>query len=319
MVSERKLAANRRNAQRSTGPKTPAGKAAVRYNALQHGLLAQEVVITAGDGREDPAELQRLLSALVEDLQPVGALEDLLLQKIAICYWRLRRAVRVESAEIRRSYGVPPVEGAGSADSWGTQVAALLTSSAASRDLPGGVSPNLEASCAGLDRLLKIVTDACLTIQFTGQLTESCRDRLLNAYGKEEGSVGYTCFVHNYWITDRDKIAEEDPEKEAQGPSAEDCARIILFTLTAEERRLRSLRRKVVKREALERERKVLLDELDRACLGLPPEEATDRLLRYETAIERQPYRALAELEHLQRRRGGEAVPPPINVEVSNN
>ena len=41
-VSLKKIEANRRNAKKSTGPKTGRGKAAVRYNALKHGVLAWE-------------------------------------------------------------------------------------------------------------------------------------------------------------------------------------------------------------------------------------------------------------------------------------
>jgi hypothetical protein len=50
-ASERKIQANRRNALRSTGPKTERGKRTVARNAIKHGILAREVVITAGDAR----------------------------------------------------------------------------------------------------------------------------------------------------------------------------------------------------------------------------------------------------------------------------
>ena len=53
-----------------------------------------------------------------------------------------------------------------------------------------------------------------------------------------------------------------------------------------------------------------------KASLDLPPSEALDKILRYETTISRQLYKAVAELERLQGFRKGELVPPPINVEV---
>ena len=53
-VSKASLAANRRNARKSTGPKTPEGKARARQNALKHGLLAREVVVSDGDGDFGP-------------------------------------------------------------------------------------------------------------------------------------------------------------------------------------------------------------------------------------------------------------------------
>jgi len=53
MTSNRKAEANRRNARKSTGPKTPEGKAAVRLNALKHGLLSREVLLP-GEDEERP-------------------------------------------------------------------------------------------------------------------------------------------------------------------------------------------------------------------------------------------------------------------------
>jgi hypothetical protein len=49
MTSEKQIQANRRNALKSTGPKTPEGKAAVRHNALRHGLLSRDVLLPGED------------------------------------------------------------------------------------------------------------------------------------------------------------------------------------------------------------------------------------------------------------------------------
>ena len=51
MTSARKAEANRRNALKSTGPNTPEGKAAVRLNALRHGLLTQQILLPGEDER----------------------------------------------------------------------------------------------------------------------------------------------------------------------------------------------------------------------------------------------------------------------------
>ena len=93
MTSNRKAEANRRNAQKSTGPKTPGGKAAVRLNALKHGLLSREVLLPG----EDEEALRELGERLRAELQPVGELEDLLVDRIVAAYWRIRRLVRVEA------------------------------------------------------------------------------------------------------------------------------------------------------------------------------------------------------------------------------
>ena len=51
---------------------------------------------------------------------------------------------------------------------------------------------------------------------------------------------------------------------------------------------------------------------------NLPPAKVMDKIMRYETKLERQLYRAMAQLERIQRMRRGEAIPAPLSVEVSN-
>jgi hypothetical protein len=101
MVSENQKQANIQNAQFSTGPVTQEGKAVVAHNAVKHGIFAKDLVINAGDGRENELEYHELLAELKRDLLPVGRMEMLLLEKIAVNYWRLRRLVRHEIGEIR--------------------------------------------------------------------------------------------------------------------------------------------------------------------------------------------------------------------------
>src|SRR5918997_7079192 len=93
MSSARKAAANRQNALKSTGPKTPDGKAAVRLNALRHGLLSEEILLPGEDGEA----LRELAERLRAELQPVGELESILVDRITSLLWRLRRLERVEA------------------------------------------------------------------------------------------------------------------------------------------------------------------------------------------------------------------------------
>ena len=94
MTSERQIAANRANALHSTGPKTPEGKAAVRHNALRHGLLARDVVLP----EEDLDAFEDLLNQVRAELSPVGRIEELLVDRIVNIMWRLGRSARVETA-----------------------------------------------------------------------------------------------------------------------------------------------------------------------------------------------------------------------------
>jgi hypothetical protein len=93
MTSEKKAEANRRNALKSTGPKTPEGKSAVRLNALRHGLRSEEILLPG----EDDEALRELDEYLRAELQPVGELENLLIDRVVAAYWRLRRVGRVEA------------------------------------------------------------------------------------------------------------------------------------------------------------------------------------------------------------------------------
>jgi len=87
MTSERQKVANRENALRSTGPKTPEGKAAVRFNSLRHGALAQTVVLPG----EDAEAFENLRNEVWANYSPVGPIEEFLVTRTANIMWRLQR------------------------------------------------------------------------------------------------------------------------------------------------------------------------------------------------------------------------------------
>ena len=93
MTSKKQANANRRNALKSTGPKTPEGKAAVSRNALRHGFLSRVTLLPG----EDEEALRELAEQLRNDLRPVGELETLQVEQIVAGYWRLRRLGRIEA------------------------------------------------------------------------------------------------------------------------------------------------------------------------------------------------------------------------------
>ena len=93
MTSPKKAEANQQNALKSTGPKTLEGKAAVRLNAVKHGLLSEHVLLPD----EDEDALRELSERLLAELQPEGELENLLVDRITAATWRLRRLGRVEA------------------------------------------------------------------------------------------------------------------------------------------------------------------------------------------------------------------------------
>ena len=87
MASRRQCEANRLNAQKSTGPRTPEGKSRSRRNAITHGLTAREIILA----HEDPAQFEALLEALKLRFRPRDALEEELVGRIAGLVWRLKR------------------------------------------------------------------------------------------------------------------------------------------------------------------------------------------------------------------------------------
>ena len=94
MATKKQTAANRRNAKRSTGPKTPGGKAASSMNALRHGLRARTVVLP-GESRE---EFDRIHGALEDQYRPQNPRERHLVDQAAIAQWKLARAEAFEAA-----------------------------------------------------------------------------------------------------------------------------------------------------------------------------------------------------------------------------
>jgi hypothetical protein len=99
-TSQKRVEANQRNAQLSTGPKTVEGKKISSCNAAKHGLLVKDVVINTRGNKEDQAEFDALLAQMRNAYAPVDIVEDLLVQEIAISYWRSARALRCERGDV---------------------------------------------------------------------------------------------------------------------------------------------------------------------------------------------------------------------------
>jgi hypothetical protein len=98
-VSERKLAANRANAQRSTGPRTPEGKSRAAMNALRHGILARSAFNAKIDGEERRAEFDELVLGLAQEYQPRTTTEIMTVQQLAGCYWKLAKIWNYETRQ----------------------------------------------------------------------------------------------------------------------------------------------------------------------------------------------------------------------------
>ena len=93
MTSLRQIEANRRNALKSTGPKTETGKQASRCNALRHGLTAETVIAAL----EDAEDYKAFEATIIADYDAQSAVERELVLRLASILWRLRRATAMET------------------------------------------------------------------------------------------------------------------------------------------------------------------------------------------------------------------------------
>jgi hypothetical protein len=91
--TDKQIAANRLNALKSTGPKTPEGRAAVRLNGVKHGLHAQTLVLKG----ESESDFAALLECYEAEYAPATPTEEALVQQIAMATWRLRRLYHAEA------------------------------------------------------------------------------------------------------------------------------------------------------------------------------------------------------------------------------
>jgi hypothetical protein len=93
MSTQAQINANQQNAQKSTGPRTVEGKAAVSQNAVKHGLFASEAVIKG----ENEADFDLFSKEMLSELAPVGFMESILVGRVVSLWWRLRRLERMQN------------------------------------------------------------------------------------------------------------------------------------------------------------------------------------------------------------------------------
>jgi hypothetical protein len=93
MATQAQILANRRNAQKSTGPRTADGKGVSAKNATKHGLFAQSDVVIS----EDQGDFDAFRDEMLAELSPVGVMESVLARRIVSLTWRLGRTERMQN------------------------------------------------------------------------------------------------------------------------------------------------------------------------------------------------------------------------------
>ena len=301
-VSSKQLEANRKNAQQG-GVKTLEGKAIVKYNALKHGLLAKEVVITTGDGAESQEEFNTLLEDLKAQINPMGTLEEMLVEKVAVAYWRLRRVYRYEVGLIRQQLDNTVDNFYGETD-WGSR-----RENKTEQEIERAIEDNKN---------------------WIKDWKKDKRDlKKLHKEGKPLEEI-YDWEENWDWLQDRvrgslmeagirDDSLEPKQLKEflinKKGWNEEDIWQVLIEIcderITHHEDTITGLEK--------ERKRNQLKLQVIERLGNVPSKEELERLLRYEGAIERQFYKALNQLERVQRLRSGDKIPPPLEVDLDVN
>jgi hypothetical protein len=297
-TSVRQIKANRRNARHSTGPATPEGKQASRFNALRHGLRAKEIIIP---GQEDPAEFDAILRELCEDWEPEGHTEFHLVGQIGLAEWRLRRVHRAELGEIR------------------TQMASRMASQASevedeieqeqANPLSARLPQVLGKSTAGIAHQRQAVEDARDELESEGEVSEITIGQLERVFGAELDSP--TTMLKEWFVEEMPEGDEEDLDSDSEPRRRRTSAKKKAAAREHLEMTLKNLDRQ---ERNLHRQERINL-EIAWQRLSIP--QASETIQRYETTIKRDMYRAIDQLERLRRRRRGEPSPPTVNVNVS--
>jgi hypothetical protein len=261
VLTPAKLKANRSNALKSTGPRTSEGKLAVRWNATKHGIFAKSTLISGGDGKEMEEDFQFLINNLVEQYQPIGAIEHILIERIASSYWRLGRAQRAEIGELQKSLD----RGKRGQRTRDLDEFAQLT---ANPDLTiGDITAIYTTNPEGLLIVRKYLRQGRSEVEGTGSINEETLKVLRT-------------------ILHRSDIL----------PQLENLSGTKKKKLQTLDRLLHATEARYHEREEENQSKTIANFEASM----IPNGKAGRNLLRYETTIERQLYRAIRELERLQ-------------------
>ena len=102
MSTDKQIQANRENAQHSTGPRTPEGKARAAVNRTTHALTGRHAVLAT----ESPADFDRLLANLRDEWDPQSETESQQVELLAHHWWRLFRIARLENDAFSKRFAL---------------------------------------------------------------------------------------------------------------------------------------------------------------------------------------------------------------------
>jgi hypothetical protein len=293
----------------------------VAGNAIKHGFLAREVVITAGDGEESLEEFHDLVGQLCEYYEPVGVVEELLVQTIATCWWRKARVIRAENGEIRKSLDTLAVDRKlRNSDKANLDLALSdmelnlfsvknqADQQVSTRDRWSAIQvaqSDLWRHHSSLAYLSAVLKTAKSEIVSDGYISERIQKKIGSAFGLWDWVFALTCLCAG----PPEAKMEDRPSEKIVDQQIDEKRAAVVALIDEHLERISLFERYATERES------IALDAEARS-FSSPPADATDKLLRYEAHLDRQLYRAMDQLERLQRQRRGENVPPPLNINL---
>ena len=297
-ISKKQLKANRKNAKKG-GVKTEEGKSIVKHNALKHGLLAKEVVITTGEGAESQEEFDALLNDLMDHFKPVATMEQMLVEKMTICHWRLKRAYRYEAGLIREKLDNATYE----------------------------YYEEIGYEDVKLHRTDDEINAEIESHQEEIKEGQGGKKAIIKIRGKGKGKSkdlkeAYDMLLSWEWVDDKySHLLEEAEDDELEGIkkvlNQEEWSdeKIWRAYINICDIHIESLNQEI-KNLQKEKQRNELGIQVFKKLGGIPDKYKLDKLLKYEGSIEKQFYKAMNQLERLQRLRAGDNVPPPIKLDI---
>ncbi len=319
MVSQKQLIANQKNALKSTGPKTKEGKARSSRNALKHGLLSREVVITEGEGAEDQQAFDDLLDDLVKQYQPVGPVEEMLVQKIAFCSWRQHRAARYETGLICIRHDQLKDDFYAQQENKTDKQIDEEIDEINKKNVE--LNDALEKITASLDRnaFFQDISDSFTWRDIESQYIYSkCDNNDLGEEFQKETQIRLEILVDDILANGSEGSTIEFYQKvqqrlHAKGYSDQQIWKLHIDTcreqIKANENEIENLNQQKA-------ENKLKISALNKSA-ALPNPHEMNNLMRYETNIDRQLYKALRELKRCQRLRAGDNLPAPAQIDVN--
>jgi hypothetical protein len=293
-MTPKQIEANRRNAVKSTGPRTAGGKAVSSMNALKHGIFSREVLVRGLNRKESSRDLAALYQRFWDDWHPVGPTEEMLVDQIVTAHWRLRRALTAESAEIALSVDVGHRN---RKQPMNPRLQWMLW------EVNGDPVFSMGDSTTGIHVLESHLRDIRQAVERDGELTEAAVQEILVNFGGKPNRMT--------------KDLEALRLRLADNPDGLDAVALRARNLEMALKYVNGELNRLQWREAVCEKREAVEEECCQAAAVLPSMEVLEKIQRYETKLERQMFRAMAQLERLQRMRQGETLPAPLSVEVS--